>query len=351
MARILVVDDHPDILDNISEILTLAGHEVETATNGKEAVAKAYEHPPDLVICDIMMPELDGYGVLHLLRKNPQTAIVPFIFLTAKTERADFRKGMELGADDYITKPFDDAELLAAVDTRLNKINWIKQYYGQSKGSIQHFLEELTSRSEQTMFSALESEQLQVPKQEIIYREGERAKYLYRIESGRVKITRLHPDGKAYISDILTAGNYFGFVALIEDQPYRETAIALEPTELCLFSKEHFLQQIFQDHQVTITFIKLLSQTLDQKEERLLQLAYSSLRKRVAAALIDLYEKNALSEDHPLPITREELAQYIGTAKESTIRVLSDFRDERLIQIRSGKVYIPDINKLRDLPY
>jgi len=351
MASILVVDDHSEILENISEILSLAGHQVITASSGKEAVDKAMQHPPELIICDIMMPDLDGYGVLHVLKKHPQTAAIPFIFLTAKTERADFRKGMELGADDYITKPFDDTELLAAVDTRLNKANWLKQYYGQAQGNINHFLHDLQSRSGKEIFPPSICESASFPKQKTIYQEGERAKYLYLIQSGRVKITRLHPDGKEYISDIFTEGDYFGYVALIEDQPYQETAITLENTELLLIPKEYFLQQIFQDHQVTLTFIRLLSQAIDQKEERLLQLAYSSLRKRVAAALVEIYARNASSDKQPIPITREELAQYIGTAKESTIRILSDFRDEGLIQIRSGKIYIPDLQKLKNLRY
>lgn len=97
MRRLLVIDDHVDIRENIAEILSLAGYEVFTAENGKTGVATALKEKPELVICDIMMPELDGYGVLHLLRKNDATINTPFIFLTAKTERTDFRKGMEMG--------------------------------------------------------------------------------------------------------------------------------------------------------------------------------------------------------------------------------------------------------------
>src|SRR6187549_3194841 len=106
MITILIIDDHNDIRENIAEILTLAGYATLTAENGKKGVEIAIKEKPSLVICDIMMPELDGYGVLHLMRKNPETEDIPFIFLTAKTERADFRKGMEMGADDFITKPF-----------------------------------------------------------------------------------------------------------------------------------------------------------------------------------------------------------------------------------------------------
>src|SRR6476659_9358788 len=111
---ILIIDDHDEIRENIAEILALGGYKTFTAENGKKGVEAALKQKPDLIVCDIMMPELDGYGVLHLLRKNPATESTPFIFLTAKTERSDFRKGMEMGADDYITKPFDDSELLGA---------------------------------------------------------------------------------------------------------------------------------------------------------------------------------------------------------------------------------------------
>lgn len=126
MKSVLVIDDNPDIRENTAEILDLAGYKIFTAENGKRGVDLVLKEKPDVIICDIMMPELDGYGVLHLLRKNPETSNIPFIFLTAKTERREFRKGMEMGADDYITKPFEDIELLNAIEVRLKKLrSWI----------------------------------------------------------------------------------------------------------------------------------------------------------------------------------------------------------------------------------
>jgi len=101
---------------------------VFTAEDGKSGVALALEKLPDLIVCDIMMPELDGYGVLHLLNKHIKTYGIPFIFLTAKSEKTDLRKGMEMGADDYITKPFEGIELLNAIEIRLKKIELIKQH-------------------------------------------------------------------------------------------------------------------------------------------------------------------------------------------------------------------------------
>ena len=117
----MVIEDNNEIRENTAEILELAGYNVLTAENGKRGVDIALREKPALIICDIMMPELDGYGVLHLVRKNPATESTPFIFLTAKTERSDFRKGMEMGADDYITKPFDSVELFARIEAVLRR--------------------------------------------------------------------------------------------------------------------------------------------------------------------------------------------------------------------------------------
>ena len=126
MKKILLIEDNDDIRENTAEILELSNYNVIVAENGKRGVEKAIEYSPDLIVCDIMMPGLDGYGVLHAVHKNEQIKNTPFIFLTAKTERSDFRKGMELGADDYITKPFDGIELLNAVESRLKKIDLLR---------------------------------------------------------------------------------------------------------------------------------------------------------------------------------------------------------------------------------
>ena len=121
MKHLLLIEDNIEIRENTAEILELAGYKVQTAENGKVGVEMALKEKPDLIICDIMMPVLDGYGVLHLLNKNPELTGIPFIFLTAKAERSDFRKGMEMGADDYITKPFDSEVLLLKIKAILKR--------------------------------------------------------------------------------------------------------------------------------------------------------------------------------------------------------------------------------------
>src|SRR6185312_1287633 len=127
MKTVLLIEDNTDIRENLAEILELSNYKVFMAVDGKEGVAIALKNHPDIVVCDIMMPVLDGYGVIHMLQKNEQTKNTPFIFLTAKAERSDLRKGMELGADDYITKPFSGTELLNAIERRLKKAEALKQ--------------------------------------------------------------------------------------------------------------------------------------------------------------------------------------------------------------------------------
>lgn len=132
MKKILVIDDAEFILDSTSTLLSFEGYEVYTASDGVEGVAAAKEHAPDLILCDISMPNLDGYGVIQQLRANKETVSTPFIFLTAFTEKQNMRMGMELGADDFLVKPYTRDELLAAIESQWKK-NKIVQDKIQSK--------------------------------------------------------------------------------------------------------------------------------------------------------------------------------------------------------------------------
>jgi two-component system sensor histidine kinase/response regulator len=121
MASVLVIEDEELILENVCETLELEGFEVYSAENGRIGIQLARKHLPDVIVCDVMMPETDGHGVLVALRSEPATSTIPFIFLTAMASKEDMRHGMELGADDYVTKPFTSAELINAVNTRLHR--------------------------------------------------------------------------------------------------------------------------------------------------------------------------------------------------------------------------------------
>ena len=352
MQTILIIDDHDDIRENIAEILSLGGYHTLMAENGKKGMEMALKEKPDLIVCDIMMPELDGYGLLHLLRKNPVTEHIPFIFLTAKTERPDFRKGMEMGADDFITKPFDDIELLNAIEIRLKKYEILHGKYTDGEKGVNELLGTLRGSGLIDMkLENYESEQLS--KKTHVYQEGKRSKYLYYLKTGKVKAYRLHEDGKDYITNLYSAGDFMGYLPLLEDSSYKDSASVLEDAEIVLIPKEEFLSLVYSDEGIARKFIKIVAQNVQDKEDRLLSLAYSSLRKRVARALIDIYSK--FGEEDPsgqsLDISRDDIAHYVGTATESLIRTLSDFKAEKLLEIKEGKIRIQDINKLKNLAY
>jgi DNA-binding NarL/FixJ family response regulator len=119
MKKILIIEDEPEMRRNLATILRLEAYQPVAAENGRVGVELARLEKPDLILCDVMMPEFDGYSVLQALRTDANTALIPFIFLTAKGEKDDLRSGMNLGADDYLTKPVAKVELLEAIEARL----------------------------------------------------------------------------------------------------------------------------------------------------------------------------------------------------------------------------------------
>ena len=348
---ILVIDDNNDIRENTAEILELAGYKTFTAENGRRGVEVAVREKPSVIVCDIMMPELDGYGVLHLLRKNPDTQYIPFIFLTAKTERSDFRKGMEMGADDYITKPFDDIELLNAVEIRLKKTQILDQQYAANPQGLNQFLKDVKSTG---LIQQL-SEQYEVEvydKKKMLYQEGKRPRFLFYLMKGKVKAFKAHEDGKEYITNLYSEGDFIGYTALIGDTNYDDSASVLEEAEIMQIPIDDFQKMVYSDISIASKFIHIITQNVKEKEERLLNLAYSSLRKRVARALVDIVEKFKLKEQtNPIEISREDIAQYVGTATESLIRTLSDFKAEKHIDIKSGKIIVNNVERLKNLLY
>ncbi len=349
MQKILLIEDNDDIRNNTAEILELSNYEVITAENGKIGVEKALEHKPDLIICDIMMPVLDGYGVLHAIHKNDTIKNTPFIFLTAKTERSDFRKGMELGADDYITKPFDGTELLNAVDSRLKKLALLKKDLAPGLEGLDNLLEASFGKNVLQTFAEGRNTNL-LKKKQTVYSEGNHPIRLYYIIKGKVKTYRTNDDGKELATDIYVPGDFIGYIALLEGGVYKDSAEALEDTELAIIPKEDFEELVNNNKEVAQKFIRLLAKNISEKENQLLGLAYNSLRKKVAEAIVKLQQKYQNGdESFVIDISRESLATIAGTATESLIRTLSDFKSEKMIDIQNGAIRILDGKKLASL--
>jgi CRP-like cAMP-binding protein/CheY-like chemotaxis protein len=349
MNKILLIEDNHEIRENTAEILELANYTVVTAENGKDGIEKAGQHKPDVIICDIMMPILDGYGVLHMLNKNEDLRDIPFIFLTAKTERSDMRKGMEMGADDYITKPFTELELLNAVEQRLKKVELLKKKYEGNQNGLRQLLEDI---GKEDVWKELSSDRNTnvYKKKQIIYSEGNHPNRLFYVKKGKVKLFKTNDDGKDLTISLYGEGEYFGYLALLENSTYRETAEALEDSEVCLIPREEFDELIKENPIIMKKMLQILAGNVVEKEKQLLGLAYNSLRKRVADALILLRDKFSKGE-HPfsIHISREDLANIAGTATESLIRTLSDFKGERLIDIKDGNIVLLNEKKLENL--
>lgn len=344
MKKILLIEDNQNIRENTAEILELANYKVYTAENGKVGVETALECKPDLIICDIMMPVLDGYGVLHLIHKNPSLQNTPFIFLTAKTERADIRRGMELGADDYLTKPFMETELLTAIESRLRKVDLMKQEFSADLQGLDQLMRINTGNQSLESFTADRNVNTYRKKQ-LIYSEGNRPSRLYYVRKGKVITCKSNEDGKELVVGLYNEGDFLGHIALLEGTVYKETAKAIEDAELALIPKEDFEELMNSNPNIARKFITMLAKNITEQEERLLKLAYNSLRKKVADALITLHKKYQTTID----IGRENLASIAGTATESMIRTLGDFKNEKLIDIKDGSIVILNEKKLESM--
>lgn len=135
-VRILVIEDEKNIRENIQELLEAKGYTVRTAAHGKQGVLDAIDFRPNLIVCDVMMPKMDGFKVLEYIRKTSIVQNTPFIFLTARVDKTDIRQGMDLGADDYITKPFTSKELLKAIETRLKRQEKVISQYAKVKHEL-----------------------------------------------------------------------------------------------------------------------------------------------------------------------------------------------------------------------
>lgn len=336
MSTILVIEDNQDIRENICEILDLAGYHTIGAENGKVGVSKAVEENPDLILCDIMMPELDGYGVLHILSKREETLSTPFIFLTAKAEKSDVRRGMNLGADDYITKPFDESDLLTTIDNRLKR----HQQIGGHRSS-DHSSDELFANKSIKHFSA----------KDIVFRDGDSALSIFYLNSGKVKVTKMNNDGKEAVIDLCKPGDFFGYWSVLENQEHSNSAECLEDAEIWQIPAEDFRALVMQNSEVSSKFLKLMTNNLLIKEHKILDLAYESVRKRIATALLELKEKYSQDEPLKMKVSRETIASMAGTSIETAIRMLSEFKSDGLIEVNGSEIHLVNPDKLGRMPY
>jgi len=350
MKKITVIEDNYEVRDNLCEILELANYDVSSAINGKLGIAKIREIIPDIIICDVMMPELDGYGVLKIINKDPKINHIPFIFLTAKSEKEDQRKGMGLGATDYITKPFNDVELLEAIEIRLAKSEQLRQVSDSTDEGLQSFFSQV--KAETQLDSLQVNKELRKHRvKDIIYEEGQTARALFFLVTGQVKLYKTNEIGKELITQIVNEGQFFGHHALLNDRPYEQAAAVIEASSVRLIPKDDFTSLLYSSRDFSIQFIKMISNQAVESERQIIEMAYNSVRKKVANALISFAAQTNLQDHQPIVLnqSRDDLASRAGTAKETLIRTLSDFKEEGLIRVESRQIIIPKLIDLKKL--
>ena len=346
LKTVLIIEDHDDIRESTAEILELAGYHVLTAPEGKTGVELALKHIPNIIVCDIMMPILDGYGVLYLLSKHIETASIPLIFITAKAERADMRKAMEMGADDYITKPFDDIELLTAIESRFKKLE-------KGLGLAQQTLSVDEQENLFKQFSEKGRERSYKRKQ-LVYQESDTPVYLYQVVKGNVRNYLFHKDGRELTTDVLKEGDFFGYECILMKTKYPDNAETLEETVLRLINKDDFYQLLEKNPSLNQRFIRLLSENIQKRDEQMLGFAYHSVRKRIANALVsvaDKFKETPNADLCTIRISREDLASIAGTANETISRTLADFIDEGLLSKEGNSIIISSILDLRNVKH
>ena len=351
MKKVLLIEDNLDIREMTAELLELENYEVLTAENGNIGVEQAKSFMPDVILCDIMMPELDGYGVFNQLSEDSNTASIPFIFLTAKSEKSDLRKGMTLGADDYLTKPFEAEDLIEAIEARLKKSSFLRKEFSRNTKGINEFIKEASKFQELKDLSE-DRELIRFKAKEEIFSESGMAHNLYFIQRGEVKTYKHNENGKEYITGMFKAGDFIGQLCILGSSGlYTETAVALNNCEVCRIPKKEFTQLLFNNKEVSNKFIGMVSNNVLHMQEQLMGMAFDTVRKRAATALLELYDKGLVKdEDLGISISREDFAGLIGTATETAIRVLSSFKEKGIIQLGTSRsIILSDRKKLQQV--
>jgi DNA-binding response OmpR family regulator len=350
MKTILIIEDDTALRENTAELLELSGYKMLTASNGRIGIDVAKSKKPDIVVCDIMMPEVDGYGVLESLSKDPMTMHIPFIFLSAKTEHTEIRKGMDMGADDYLTKPFEEEELISAIESRLAKSQILSKIKGNKEElAVEPFEDHLRNLNELKNFFDDNGEISNYKKNDLIYKEHGRSNTIYLILKGVVKSHKMDESGKELITALYKPDDFFGFTSFVDNIPYQESTTAMDDVELAGISKNDLKEILEKSNRVSLELMNLLTDNLIEIKEQLLQMAYSSVRRKTAQTILQFAQILNKKPEDSIKISRYDLANVAGIATESLIRTLSGFKKDGFIEIEGRNIRILNLQGLSDI--
>jgi CRP-like cAMP-binding protein len=238
-------------------------------------------------------------------------------------------------------------ELLNAIESRLKKNDILKKEFTKNFAGLNDFINE--AKGIESLKKLSEERDIRTyKKKDDIYKEGGYPKGIYFVNKGKVKIFQTNELGKELITELHKEGDFFGYLSLLQDEKYTSSATALEDSEIFIIPKEDFFSLIYKNAEVSKRFIEILSNNLREKEKQLVKLAYNSVRKRVAEALVKLSDKYKKADEQKfsMNVSREDLANMVGTATETVIRTLSDFKEDKFIEIAGGTITILNYDKL-----
>lgn len=348
MYKILLIVNDPEIRTSTCEILELASYQVIQASDGKHGIEQAIAERPDIIVTEITMPGLDGFGVLHLLHSKPWFGNVLFIVLCSVLDKKEIRRAMEMGADDVIIKPFEGTELLSCIESRIRK----QQLRQNGHLPIDLVPPPLQSENELLSYLVKDRNIDRYNKKQLVIKEGERPTKVYYVVCGKARSFKTHPDGKDLVIDLYGPGDYIGFEDLLSGSNYSETVETLDYTELAIIPRKDFEEVIQSSTLASKKFIEKLIQRSARLQNRLLWLAYHSLRQKVAAAILQLKQKYNCTPNGTFEINlnRAAFASIAGTATESSIRTLGEFKAEQLIELEAdGTIRLVNEKKLSEL--
>ena len=343
MKNILIIENDPELLSQYVDTLKNYGYEVIPALNSNIGIDFAFNKLPDLILCNTNLTDTDGFEILSILVSNAKTTKIPFIFLNQEANQEIVKKGIDYGADDFITRPFHSNQLIRCVENRINKLKnhnmAILPFGNTNDNNIQN-----GQSVEELLELISESKIRHVKKKQTLYYEGDYSQWLYLLVEGCIKTFKLTNDGRQLITGLYKPNSFIGLETLFLDTALTEIAEATVNSSLYFIPKSAILDLLEVHVDLNQQFLKILSISMQEKQNQLVELAYESVRKRLAQVLIRL-SKDVVPIDQ-IEVSRDELAGLAGIANETVSRILTDFKECGLIERNGSLIHIIDLNGL-----
>ena len=346
-TTILVVEPSNALRNNLCKFLEEQNFVIFEAGNGEEGVEIAGRQIPDFILCADILPDMNGFEVMKILGTIKETKDIPFIYLIAQLD--ELEKGLGLSIDDYVTKPISHEVLMSKFNSKVSRKARIANARKRSK-AILDSLTHHVDKNDEFLSLKREGEIKKVQKKHYVYSEGETPHWLYWVLEGRIKIFKINGSGKELITQIIRPGEFFGYKAIISQTAYMDNAVAVENATLRLLPKRDYIEIMSLDIEFTNWFTRKLAELSQIQDQKLLDIAYSSVRKKVALALESFTATMSIKPEIQIDVSREDLANIAGTAKETLIRTLSDFKSEGILDIKEKKIIILDFDRLKSMP-